>query len=1424
MINIDHRRSTYKNGVTIRFVSYINIFEESDYEFQLECIGCCALYIEDLEDPLIDKTDCNSLRSKISKLHFTKGLYDLELYYSATVKYYTVKLYWKMDDKGWSIIGPKYFRVKRQPPAYLSYRSNRIIFEVNVQIDETPLYLGFATQFSYDQLEENNTNNVSSRENGISVDVKTGRIYGIIFTSPKDPLHLGITCFGIDGKDYTDIYLLPKVDSNYYIQRLQLEIYLAREEQCSNNITPFISPFEPDVIGINRLVYKTLINNVNYSDILPKTFPGYILPTTLYTSAIEGDIVVEKYGKYVITVIGNGPLIVMVDKYKVFNYECTNYAITLNISLEITTKYVYFKIKHGHFGNILKLEVYWSSEELKIPFTLIPSKNFAFYSDLQFEYSTSVAMYVGGESIDPNIPFITTNNDEKILYYFVYPLLPSGLILDTKTGVISGTPDVIFSDMKNYIVRATTESGIHIRTAIRISIVTIIPPCNIIFLVDNVPVTRINGEIGVELSTIQISARGTIKSISTVPALPEGLEIDFDNHIIKGTPIVDFTGTITFHFGNYGGYSFYNIYLNIETCRRGGFISIHFYYTQGNGKTIVNLIDNNDGKSYITNETITTTYDKSFCLYYSNFTLLLNRVEGNPVTFFVDTYNHTMLTLGDTTKWPITQNFSFHFTSMITLPELSYSYSNNLIVYSYHYNYYQPIIEKDIAWFEMTNCPSTMVIDTVTGVITGLLDEDTVCYVKACNLIGCTVVTVNFTVVLCQLPYRTFTVVLHPVSHSNDIFVTIIEARQRNKILQIKSSGNYEDETYNICLDQSYFYVLLNNKSSDLWVEGSYIEITLNSFTLFSSHASLWDSQYQIITKEYFPNPLLFKYTTTDVKNWYSQDLDDSSWNEMNVSYFLPAINSSNLYLRFNMECDYIFIESLQFHFLFPKTNYEIEIYIRGKLFTIYLASERGEEGEENEKMLKKNNKGKINNNFLIFSSLIKKYFKTGNNVISIHLKQAEPIQWINKYEIYCYLSPSGTTYSTTTSIYSDFSFDALDTMMENMVDGDISTNYLPIINYETLNISFILSFDGWTQASINSYYIRPGFEGREMDPRSWILLGILNHKEYVIDTHIDEVFERNEIKYFLFPEGTEMFSTYKLMIIDYGVVSSNNRSNRIHISEFGLVTQRYEYCENILGFPDTRANTRRVLSCGPGYDGIRIRECDNYCIWGEYPSFADKCKLALPQNLVYLFNTSLLYHLPVEYLGKIYPRVGGAQLRYMIFPELPKGLSFDELTGTISGTPLEESPLPTKYIITAMNELGKTSTSLYIQILRIYCPETVDYPKTDVGEVAMVHCKGQSGFKSRECIYKDHRVQWSAKEDNNCGGSKPIPTSIYIIVIVVACSVAATILVIFMFRVKNRNIDGSDDDEVPSSLQESAFYNRILAKSSIDESLLSDD
>ncbi len=141
-------------------------------------------------------------------------------------------------------------------------------------------------------------------------------------------------------------------------------------------------------------------------------------------------------------------------------------------------------------------------------------------------YVDDPVTYVLNVPITPNTPSVTG----IITHYSVSPALPSGLSLDTSSGVISGTPTGTQSFAADYTVTANNASGTTTGT-INITIVGV--PTNLSY-VDNVPTYGLGIPI-IPPNTPTI--RGIVVLYSISPPLPSGIIFDLTTGYIQGTPL-----------------------------------------------------------------------------------------------------------------------------------------------------------------------------------------------------------------------------------------------------------------------------------------------------------------------------------------------------------------------------------------------------------------------------------------------------------------------------------------------------------------------------------------------------------------------------------------------------------------------------------------------------------------------------------------------------------------------------------------------------------------------------------------------------------------------------------------------------------------------------------------------------------------------
>jgi large repetitive protein len=112
--------------------------------------------------------------------------------------------------------------------------------------------------------------------------------------------------------------------------------------------------------------------------------------------------------------------------------------------------------------------------------------------------------------------------------YTVSPELPSGLVLNGATGVISGTP-IRASETAIFTVTASFR-GSHSTFSLPLSVIE--PPTQLSYP------SPAKGTVGAALTPLNPIIAGTAEHYSVRPALPDGLVLDSRSGIIAGTPRV----------------------------------------------------------------------------------------------------------------------------------------------------------------------------------------------------------------------------------------------------------------------------------------------------------------------------------------------------------------------------------------------------------------------------------------------------------------------------------------------------------------------------------------------------------------------------------------------------------------------------------------------------------------------------------------------------------------------------------------------------------------------------------------------------------------------------------------------------------------------------------------------------------------------
>jgi LysM repeat protein len=143
-------------------------------------------------------------------------------------------------------------------------------------------------------------------------------------------------------------------------------------------------------------------------------------------------------------------------------------------------------------------------------------------------YPTNPALYYRGTAITPNVP---TQTGGQVTSWTVSPSLPQGLLLNSTTGVLSGTPLVVKAAAV-YTVTATNSEG-SASTALTIQIKDL--PLTSLSYNTN-PATYYRGTAITANTPTKVG--GQVSAYTVSPPLPQGLLLNASTGVISGTPLV----------------------------------------------------------------------------------------------------------------------------------------------------------------------------------------------------------------------------------------------------------------------------------------------------------------------------------------------------------------------------------------------------------------------------------------------------------------------------------------------------------------------------------------------------------------------------------------------------------------------------------------------------------------------------------------------------------------------------------------------------------------------------------------------------------------------------------------------------------------------------------------------------------------------
>ena len=212
--------------------------------------------------------------------------------------------------------------------------------------------------------------------------------------------------------------------------------------------------------------------------------------------------------------------------------------------------------------------------------------------------------------------------------------------------------------------------------------------------------------------------------------------------------------------------------------------------------------------------------------------------------------------------------------------------------------------------------------------------------------------------------------------------------------------------------------------------------------------------------------------------------------------------------------------------------------------------------------------------------------------------------------------------------------------------------------------------------------------------------------------------------------------------------------------------------CPRIGNYPSVAEGQISPGGCPNGYSGYSYRMCTGGTL-GEVNN--EHCEYNAPSRLRYRQNRFAFVMGVAASTGK--PSYRNIVTRWYIDEgvELPAGLTLDETTGELSGTPTDVSAV-TSFTIYAENPGAASSTTIEISVRKGRCNAEGVFPLTDVGEIAEYPCSMQGsyvGTQKRACVLGERDGVWE-KATGYC-------MSIGTIVIVIVLAILVIVIVVFI-------------------------------------------
>ncbi len=1180
----------FRDYYTSYMYGYIHAMVEADYTFQMASDDASFLYIDSLENEVINRDGCRGSSVDTATKHLSAGKHLFVVKFLEINGAATLSLYYAAPDVGLerTVLDSTQTKIGGRGPTFITYPLITGYANAELKVYTPEMVSGGADSWTV----------TPALPAGMTLDQHRGQIRGkpsAVYTG-----YHTITATGVNGVASTQIQIIIS-DAPMSGFRGQYYKVLDAELCMYTNLAP--SQIDLKVVKLDA--------QLNWEQTSSGVWSG--LPTDFNTYFYA-----EWEGYLHFTEIGNWKLRLKCDdSCRLFGIEetllidhwsCHTWSekeATIAVS---STGYYYYKIRYQQKDSSKGLILEWQPPTGN--YVVVPADQIFHLAPGMLSYDYEQAHYFQGVEIVGNNPHLfsvaSCNN------YQASPALPNGLSLNPASGVISGTPAAV-QGLTQYTISCTAPNG-RIETTVRFDVYFELAPSGLYLVQDGAAVGTnvITGYPGQSLSAISVSGTASGVSYSVNPELPRGLSINGATGTISGTPYLPTeTRAYVITASNPGGIMTMTLMLGVGSCKGSGWTNDVYLVTMVSGS----------GSLSIKEGTTTTTcsmgtYDASgnavlnncYYGYFSTGTTLTICMPPSSTAKFTlsctdNTGCYTQVQRADGNRWPVRFTYeeshpqpyddSWDFPSSLTpLTALGLSVSEVSVYTGFPMDtveiipngcYKEITIEPSLGVDFTLSLENPRINTNVNGILRSVYT------ITARGDAGEASATLTVHFVKCGDDGKNSPIkfVMTTTAYgSEQSYVVIRESDQVEVHSSGRVFGNYVETTTTLCLKIGDYKVVLSDSYGDGWSTGSFLR-------LFDSS----DSQIQEFTIPATSNRDAYSYTgyfsvaasTAEgviwkalfsgepPRNWNAREFDASSWSDTSTSYEYGTWSSNSIYFRYEFEVT----DAIKY----PLVQYGVW-YKDGII--IYL------NGEE---VYRRNMpSGNIRPTTLASSKYEGYYMRVGSapgyilvdgkNTIAIeihkHASTTGTIQfagYANALQGDCISRVDGGTI-TESSFFNQPTSSAAQAW-----DRNTGTEWIE--NGSPAWTIYSYNFDRMEWVNRLSL-VSASISGR--DPMEFHLYGSTDgvNWEDLFNMKAKQMFtSRRERREFMMLNHLSSFSQYKFEMMD-----SDSGFNKLSMAVIDIMSCQLNYCVKDGGFPGVMSDETAVADCPEGYFGEMFRKC----------------------------------------------------------------------------------------------------------------------------------------------------------------------------------------------------------------------------------------